>query len=253
VIFLDKQKRNKSFLNFLILVVSIVIVVLLCIFLLDTTGKINQGSFRVSDLVIFSIADVKDTEGQNNDAVPNQQNNTTDETKKPITSLSDLRLDVSQKNTISFLIAKSNEVESSEIYIDNVKIKFPLTGENIYIYQNEENKVDLKTENIRLVLNKEDKDGQYLIKFNIDNINCVKDAVIPQTQNSITFDGTIFSILNTKISDITFNVQFNLNILDSTGKLNICKVNVNLPNELLITHGLSIVKEDIRNFPFRIK
>lgn len=250
---MDKQNKKKRFLNVIIALFSLIIVVLLSMFLLDTTGKINQGTFRVNDLAIFSIATVKDTTGEDANLNNNTSNDTTAEEQAPIGSLSDLKLDVSQKNEISFLIAKSDEIEASEIYIDNVKIKFPLLTENMYIYQNEENKVDLKTENIRLPLNKEDKDGQYLIKVNIDNVNCIKNAVIPNTETSIVFDGTIFNMLNTKISDISFDIQFNLNILDTTGKLNICSVKLNLPNELLLTKGVSIIKEDIRSFPFRIK
>lgn len=250
---MDKQKRNKSFLNFLILILSLAIVVLLCMFLLDTTGRINQGSFRVNDLVVFSVATVQDTSSQNSDSEGKTETDTTETTKETIGSLADLKLDVSQENEVSFLIAKSEGVDVNEIYIDNVSLKFPLLTENMYIYQDEKSKIDLKTEKIRLDLNKEEKDGQYLIKFNIDNINCIKEAVIPDDKASITFDGTIFNVLNTKISDISFEIQFNLNILDSTGKLNICKVKLNLPNELLITKGVSIIKEDVRSFPFRIK
>jgi hypothetical protein len=223
--------------------------VILSTFLLDTTGKINQGNFRVNDLVVFSTATVQDIAEKESTT----ENTTGEVASDAMNSLSDLRLDVTQNNEISFLIAKSEGVDITEMYIDNVIMKFPTLTENMYIYQDETKKIDLKEENIKLALNKEDKDGQYLIKLNIENKNCIKEAVIPESEASIVFDGTIFKILNTKISDISFNIQFNLNIYDSMGKLNICKVKLNLPNELLVTNGLSVTKEEVGNFPFRIK
>jgi len=250
-----KNKRNK-FINIIIALVSLTIVVFLCMFLLDATGKINQGSFRVSDLVVSSIATVEDNQAKK------ETTDITTETTAPVVentikSFSDIKLDVSQKNAINILIAKSNDIEAKDIYIDNVSINYPVLTENMFLYQKEENKIDLKTEKIKLSLEKEDKDGQYLIKINIDNINCVKQAVIPETTTetatSIVYDGTIFNVLNTKISDISFNVQFNLNIFDSTGRVNICKVKLYLPNELLVTNGMSIINENAGNFPFKIK
>lgn len=254
---MDKQNKRKRFLNVIIIIISITIVILLSMFLLDTTGRINQGNFRINDLAVVSIASVQDTTVQS-DEVENSTDvtieNSSDATVgDSIESLSDLRLDVSQQNTISFLIANSNSVEINEIYIDNIKTSFPVLNENMYIYQNEENKLDLKDESLKLILDKAMENEQYLIKFNIDNVNCIKEAVIPEDETAIIFDGTIFNVLNTKISDISFNIQFDLNILDSKGKLNICRVKLDMPNELLITNGISIIKEDVGNFPFRIK
>jgi hypothetical protein len=237
------NKKNK-FINILIGIISLAIVVLLCTFLLDATGKINQGSFRVNDLVISSTVAIVDNE---------VKKETTDTTQKTEFSLSDLRLDVTQKNEISFLIVKTSDSEIADIYIDNIKTNYPVLTENMFIYQKEDNKIDLKTENIKLTLNKEDKDGQYLIKINIDNSNCIKGAVIPEATTSIVYDGTVFKVLNTKISDIVFDIEFNLNITDSNGRTNICKTKLYLPSELLVTNGISIIKEVPGNFPFRIK
>jgi len=237
------NKKNK-FINLLIVIFSLTIVVILCMFLLDATGKINQGSFRVNDLVVSSTVDVVDNE---------VQKETTDATPKTEFNLSDLRLDVTQKNVISFLIAKTSDAEIAAINIDSIKINYPILTESMFIYQKEDNKIDLKTESIKLTLDKEDKDGQYLIKVNIDNFNCIKSAVIPEASTSIIYDGTIFNVLNTKISDVIFDIEFNLNITDSNGRTNICKVKLYLPNELLATNGISIINEVPGDFPFRIK
>jgi len=250
------KNKKKNFINIVILLISLIIVVILSMYLLDNTGRINQGSFRISDLAIFSIATIDDngTQKKTDDIATETVEPAVE---NPITSFSDLRLDVSQKNVITMLIAKVDNADATEIYIDNVKINYPVLTENMYIYQKEENKIDLKTENIKLALDKEDKDGQYLIKLNIDNINCVKQAAIPataiETATTIAYDGTIFNVLNTKISDITFDIEFNLNIADSNGRLNICKMKFVLPNELLVTNGISIINQGSENFQFRIK
>lgn len=247
---MDKKNQGNRFIQFVVVVASIIIIVLLCVFLLDTTGKINQGNFRVNDVVIYSAADVQDTPAQNAAVTADTTANASQQTAE---NLSDVKFNVSQKNYISFLIAKPDTINVESIYIDNVKITYPKLYENMYIYQSEDKKIDLKSKNIKLDLTKEDQDGQFLVKFNIDNINCIKQAGVPENTTSITYDGTIFSILNTKISDISFNIEFNLNIADSSGKINICKVKLNLPNQMLITSGVSIVNEDTGDFPFRIK
>lgn len=257
---MDKKNKSNKFVNIIVIIVSIAIIIVLCTFFLDTTGKINQGYFRMNDVVIYSAVDVQDkeitqsTEVKENTTAEATQENTNEATSNPINSLSDLTLNVSQKNEISFLVANTKGIDAASIYIDNLKINYPVSTENMYIYQNEKNKIDLKTENIKLDLTKEDRDGQFLIKIKIDNVNCVKDATIKSTDSStVLFDGTILKILNTKLSDIKFDITFDLNIVDSTGKINTCKIKLNLPSELLVSNGISIISENPGKFPFRIK
>jgi hypothetical protein len=224
-------------------------------FLLDTTGKINQGYFRVNDFVISSTVSVEDKEITETPTTDNatEQTNTTEQ-KEAISNLSDLKLTATQTNEILMLIAKSNGITAKEIYIDNIKTDYPKLTENMYIYQNKENKIDLKTEKIKLNLITEDQDGQYRIKFNIDNLNFIKDAVIPNTEvSTVKFDGTILNILNVNSSDIMFKITFDLNIIDSENKLNTCKVTLNLPSKLMVTNGVSIINEDVGKFPFMMK
>jgi hypothetical protein len=224
-------------------------------FLLDTTGKINQGYFRVNDFVISSTVSVEDKEITETPTADNttEQSNTTEQ-KESISNLSDLKLTATQTNEILMLIAKSNGITAKEIYIDNIKTDYPKLTENMYIYQNKENKIDLKTEKIKLNLITEDQDGQYRIKFNIDNLNFIKDAVIPNTEvSTVKFDGTILNILNVNSSDVMFKITFDLNIIDSENKLNTCKVTLNLPSKLMVTNGVSIINEDVGKFPFMMK
>lgn len=246
---MNKTDKNKRFLTIILLLISLVIVVILSMFLLDTTGKINQGHFRISDLVVSSTVVVEDKR-----KTPDEVEVSTETTDQTINSLSDLLLDVSQKNEIMFLVTTSESVEASQMYIDNVKIDYPNLMENMFIYQNAENMIDLKTENIKVDLVKEDKEGQYLVILNVDNINCIRDATITNSElSTVKFDGTILNLLNKDISDFMFELSFNLNIIDSLGKSNISKINLKLPNKLLATNGISIISEDVGKFPFMVK
>lgn len=242
--------KNKRFLTVILLLISLVIVILLSMLLLDTTGKINQGHFRISDLVVSSTVVVEDKKKSIDETEVERSVETTDQT---INSLSDLLLDVSQKNEIMFLITTEG-TKASQMYIDNVKIDYPNLAENMFIYQNSENMINLKTNDIRIDLVKEDKESQYLVKLNVDNINCIKDAAIEDSElSSVKFDGTIFNLLNRDISDFMFELSFNFNIIDSIGKSNISKINLKLPNKLLATNGISIISEDVGKFPFTVK
>lgn len=250
---LDKDNKKKKFLNIVLLLISLIIVVFLSMYLLDTTGKVNQGYFRINDLVISSTVSVEDKEKAE---TPASQDNAqqTEVEKESINSLADLKLSASQNNEILFLIAKTNGIEAKDIYIDNVKVDYPVLYENMYLYQSKENKIDLKTQDIRLDIVKEDKDNQYLIKLNIDNLNFIKDAAMPNSDvSAVKFDGTILNVLNIKSSDIMFKISFDLNITDSSNKLNTCKVNLNLPSKLIVTNGVSIMKENVSKFPFIVK
>ena len=72
----------------IIAVVSVIVTVLVANVLLDTTGKVNQGNFRINDVTVESTANV--TEVQDKDT--------------KIENLSGLVFDVSQVNAISLLV-----------------------------------------------------------------------------------------------------------------------------------------------------
>lgn len=246
---MNKTDKNKRFLTIILLLISLVIVILMSMFLLDTTGKINQGHFRISDFVVSSTVVVEDKK-----KTPDEIEVSTETKDQAINSLSDLLLDISQKNEIMFLVTTSESVEASQMYIDNVKIDYPNLAESMFIYQNTENMIDLKTKDIKIDLVKEDKEGQYLVKLNVDNINCIRDATITNSElSSVKFDGTILNLINKDISDFMFELSFNLNIIDSIGKSNISKISLKLPNKLLATNGISIISEDVGKFPFIVK
>ena len=237
------MKKNEKLIRFIIFIISVSITVLLVFLILDTTGKINQGKFRINDFVITSIAKVDEVQDKT-------------EADAEIKSLSDFKLNITQSNDLTFLIAKIDDldkVEITNIYLDNIKLSYPKIKGDLFLYQDNENKINLLDKNIKYDLVKIDTDGQYLVNFKIDNFNCIQNAVLPENTSTITFDGSIFNILNFKISDINFKISFNLNVVDSSGKINICSVNIDMPNESLIKDGMVIIKEDLSKYNFYLK
>ena len=56
-----------------------------------------------------------------------------------------------------------------------------------------------------------------------------------------------------KISDFVFDLSFDFNIIDTTGKKNTCKVKLNMPSQDLITDGISIIRQDLSDYNFKVK
>ncbi len=226
------MKKNR-FIPFLIVILSVALLVIVYMFVFNPAGKINEGTFRVNDVVIKSVINVAEIENQ--------------ETPK---SISDIKFNTSQNNEITLLIAKGNEAKN--IYIDNIKVKSSSNVGEIKVSEGEKELVSLsQTDKVNIYPIEEN--GQYLVKLNIDNIDFLKNANVPSDSESVTFDGTMLKLMNIKISDIKLEVKFNLNIVDNTGKINICKFNFNIPEEDLITNGISVTRKDSGNYKFYIK
>ena len=95
--------KVKGLIIIIIAVVSVVATVFIANKLLDTTGKVNQGNFRIADVAIESGAVL--TEVQSDDS--------------PVMKLSDLVFDVSQTNNI-YIMVEAN-IKTTKI-LQNKKI-----------------------------------------------------------------------------------------------------------------------------------
>ena len=227
---------NKKNIGVILLIafVSIALVASVGIYLLDTTGKINQGNFRVNDLVVESKLEVKEKDVEE------------------VKDLSSLVFDISQNNKITMLVAAQTEVEA--MYIDNVYISNPVKVGNLYITQsNYEQKYSIESISSQINIYPAQTEGQYKIEIGINNENCMEDVKVVSGTKSIRYDGTILSLLNTKVSDLRFDLIFDLNIIEKSGKKNVCKVKLSVPNDDLMTNGISITREDISKFLFKVK
>lgn len=251
------MNKTKNIYIIIVILVSIALIVGISIKILDTTGKINQGNFRVNDAVITSTIDVKEKESTKEKTETSTEINT--ETGEQVVAeenkeegLKNLSLTLSQKNTIALLITK--EIEIKEMYINNISSTVPVKKGEFSIYVNKmQEKISLENNTSKINVIPEEKDDQYYIEFKINNDEFASDLVLPESTNKITFDGTILKVLDLKLSDIVFGLKFDLNIIDSTGKLNVCKFDFKLPFEELATEGVSITRQEPSRYIFSIR
>lgn len=228
------MNKKNILVTLLILFVSIGLVASIGMYLLDTSGKVNQGNFRISDFVVESNLNVveKDVE--------------------QLKDLSSLIFDISQNNKITILIESHSEIKS--MHIDNVNISNPIKVGNLYMTQsNYEKKISIENTNTQVNIYPAKNESQYKVEIGINNENCMKDMKVTSGARSIRYDGTILSLLNTKVSDLRFNISFDLNIIDVSGKKNVCPIKLSMPNDDLMTNGISVTRQDITKYIFTIK
>lgn len=237
------KKKTSLFILLFTIIVAVILLYFVYVHLFNNKGKINQGNFKVNDLVIKSIADVQDT------GLPENQE-TSD-----VKDLSNITINVSQSNNILLQVANIGNVDVDSIFLDNISYTVPIKLGNIICYQQDQDqKYDLSKDvnniPIRLVTT---SDGQYLINLNIDNQEMIKNQQVPKETTSLTYDGTIFKTFQISYENIKFNVKFDLNIKEKSGKIDKCTFNFELPNEDLIDKGISITREKIDNYNFVIQ
>lgn len=217
-----------------IAVVSVIITVFVANLLLDTTGKVNQGNFRISDIIVKSSANLKEVQDENLE----------------IQKLSDLVFDISQTNELSILIEAN--VEASQISIDNLNISNPSLKGDMTICQKNFDKYIITPELNHLDLNVEQQEGKYIINLCIDNNNVLKGKSVDETVEKIQYDASIFKDLNIDINLLKFNLSFDLYIKDEIGKVVKTTINLSMPTDETITKGMSILKQDASKYIFTI-
>lgn len=216
----------------IVAIVSVIVTVLVANILLDTTGKVNQGNFRISDVVVRSSADVKEVQDENI------------ELKK----LSDMIFDITQTNQISILIDPN--VKASSIRIENLNISDPTLKGNMQIYQTEDKKYDVTPELKNIDLQQEEE--KYVVNLYINNNNVLTNQKVDETVETIQYDATMFKTLGIDISSLKFNVSFDLLITDESGNTVKTSISLNMPTDETVEAGMSILKQDTSNYIFTI-
>ncbi len=218
----------------IIAVVSVIVMVFIANRLLDTTGTINQGNFRVSDVIIESSAVL--TEVQDD--------------KLEVKKLSDFVFDVSQTNTISILLEANTE--ASEIKIENLKIEEPILKGNMNICQKDYDKYDITPELTTIPIYLEREDGKYIIRLLLDNDKVIMDKSVDESVDKIQYDATIFNTLAVNTENLKFNVTFDLVITDNVGKTVSTTMSMNMPTDETFLKGMSILRQDASKYIFTI-
>lgn len=218
----------------IVAIVSVIVTVLVANILLDTTGKVNQGNFRISDVVVRSSADVKEVQDENI------------ELKK----LSDMIFDITQTNQISILIDPN--VKASSIRIENLNISDPTLKGNMQIYQTEDKKYDVTPELKNIDLDLQQEEEKYVVNLYINNNNVLTNQKVDETVETIQYDATMFKTLGYDISSLKFNVSFDLLITDESENTVKTSISLNMPTDETVEAGMSILKQDTSNYIFTI-
>lgn len=218
----------------IVAIVSVIVTVLVANILLDTTGKVNQGNFRISDLVVRSSADVKEVQDENI------------ELKK----LSDMIFDITQTNQISILIDPN--VKASSIRIENLNISDPALKGNMQIYQTKDKKYDVTPELKSIDLDLQQEEEKYVVNLYINNNNVLTNQKVNETVETIQYDATMFKTLGYDISSLKFNVSFDLLITDESENTVKTSISLNMPTDETVEAGMSILKQDTSNYIFTI-
>lgn len=218
----------------IVAIVSVIVTVLVANILLDTTGKVNQGNFRISDLVVRSSADVKEVQDENI------------ELKK----LSDMIFDITQTNQISILIDPN--VKASSIRIENLNISDPALKGNMQIYQTKDKKYDVTPELKNMDLDLQQEEEKYVVNLYINNNNVLTNQKVDETVETIQYDATMFKTLGYDISSLKFNVSFDLLITDESENTVKTSISLNMPTDETVEAGMSILKQDTSNYIFTI-
>ena len=218
----------------IVAIVSVIVTVLVANILLDTTGKVNQGNFRISDLVVRSSADVKEVQDENI------------ELKK----LSDMIFDITQTNQISILIDPN--VKASSIRIENLNISDPALKGNMQIYQTKDKKYDVTPELKSIDLDLQQEEEKYVVNLYINNNNVLTNQKVDETVETIQYDATMFKTLGYDISSLKFNVSFDLLITDESENTVKTSISLNMPTDETVEAAMSILKQDTSNYIFTI-
>lgn len=218
----------------IIAIVSVIVTVLVANVLLDTTGKVNQGNYRISDVIVRSSADVKEVQDENVE----------------LTKLSDMIFDITQTNQISILIDPN--IKANNIRIENLTVSDPILRGKMEIYQNEDKKYDITSELKSIELDLEQENEKYVLNLYINNKDVLTGQRVAENVETIQYDATMFKTLGIDISSLKFNVSFDLLITDEAGNIVKTTIALNMPTEETVEKGMSILKQDTSDYIFTI-
>ena len=218
----------------IIAIVSVIVTVLVANVLLDTTGKVNQGNYRISDVIVRSSADVKEVQDENVE----------------LTKLSDMIFDITQTNQISILIDPN--IKANNIRIENLTVSDPILRGKMEIYQNEDKKYDITSELKSIELDLEQENEKYVLNLYINNKDVLTGQRVAENVETIQYDATMFKTLGIDISSLKFNVSFDLLITDEAGNTVKTTIALNMPTEETVEKGMSILKQDTSDYIFTI-
>lgn len=218
----------------IVVIVSILITILIAGLLLDTTGKVNQGNYRVSDIVIESSATVTEVQ----------------DTSVKIDKLSGLVFDVSQTNEITIMVEANTK--ASSIMLDNINVSEPKIKGKMSLMQKDYEKNEITPDFKSMPIRMEEEDGQYKIVLLIDNENLITDRSVSDDKEKIPYSAEILKLWDISVSDVQFDLSFDLIITDDAGTKSKTNIKLNMPTDETLEKGMSILRQDASKYIFTI-
>lgn len=226
------MEKSKFFTVVITIVVSAAILMTIINIIFDNS-KINQGNFRISDTVLSSIIELEDKSEGNNGWT----------------------FDISQSNKISMLVTANSGSKIKEVYLEKVAVS---SKKNVNIYLEQEkydvnyHYTEIKNKKVN-IYTEEQENGSYLVEFDILNKDILSDYIVPDEIKEIRHDGTILNLAGIAISDISFDLKYNLVVVEQTGQINTCKIKISMPDKKLATEGLSVERLSNEDFNFKVE
>lgn len=221
------MKREQFFKICIVCLISIIL--LIGIYKIITTSlKVNQGKYRVADVVVTSTADIVSRTEEN----------------------AYLSFDASQKNTISLLIVPS-DAKTESISLENVTI----TGKNNSIYISQKDREEVLVSDIQVlpIDVQYREDGNILLELEITNQNILTNKKLEDDVEELRYDGRVFKDAGLTLQDLTLDIDFDVKIVEENGTENILNVEMNTPNEKFLTEGYHVERMDLGSFVFKTK
>lgn len=223
---MEKRKIFEILLTIFLSVIALIIVVKLVF----KTDNINEGKFKVTDAILTSTAELTDKTKQNE-----------------VWSLN-----ISQRNLLSILIQAASEANIDRIYISDAKVT---NNKKIVFYLlNSENRIELNKKKQELEVDYTlEENNTIKLEFVALNENIVKNWLVPETIKEIICDGRIFEMAGITLNDLKYTLKFTLNIVETNGKTNELKIEIELPKQELVTKGADVRRLSTNDFKFKVK
>jgi hypothetical protein len=221
------KKFKKDFFYWLSIIVVSAMILYIVVNVLLYNENVNEGNYRVIDAAVINTVEIENVSREDKWAY-----------------------NVSSVDVLSLLVSCQDVSKIKSVYIRNFSSDLP---RNIVLSQKKYNTViNANTEEV-LTLNSTSIDGNNILyELEFKDVNVLKNFVVPKEEKEVTLDGTIYSLAGISIYDLTYTASFEFVIEETTGRKNIMKYEITMPNSELITEGTYISNLDVSNFVFKI-
>lgn len=212
----------------IVAIFSVTLTIVLANKLLDTSGKVNQGNFRVSDVVIQSGATVKEVQGDDVE----------------FTSMSDFLFNITQTNKISILL--DSNCDANSIRIENLQINEPSAVGKLVIYQDDKDEIAYNVTITQIELDKKkNEQGKYVLELNIDNKEVLENQRLSNNIKEVYYDARMFQCLPINKDELKMDISFDIVIDDALGRSVRTNMKFKLPTDETFSSGMSILRQDV--------